>query len=271
MATPLPSLFISHGSPDLPLSDHPTHDFLRNIGANLPRPDGIIIASAHWYTPNLTLTNPERHDTIHDFYGFPPALYQLTYPAPGSQQLAQRAVEALAAADQTARTDADRGLDHGAWVPLRASFPDADIPVVQISLLQTADPKAHHAVGHALAPLRNENILIIGSGSSTHNLGQIAPEGSAPATWALEFESWLNDCVTGRDMQALFNFGQTAPHVHIAHPSVEHFLPLFFALGAGEPVQQARRLHHSYSYGNLAMTTFAFGEDEISFDFAAAG
>ena len=271
MATTLPSLFISHGAPDLPLTDHPARDFLRDLGANLPKPDGVIIASAHWYAPSLTVTSPERHDTINDFYGFPPALYQLTYPAPGSQQLAKRVIDALAAVNQSAHADPNRGLDHGAWVPLRASYPDADIPVVQISLLQTTDPKAHHCVGRALAPLRSENILIIGSGSSTHNLGRMGPPGSTPAAWAVEFEAWLNDCVIRRDLEALFDFATTAPHAHVAHPSVEHFLPLFFALGAGEPLHHTRRLHHSYSYGNLAMTTFAFGEAEISFDFAEAG
>lgn len=227
MAMKLPSLFISHGAPDLPLTDHPARDFLRALGTSLPKPDGIIIASAHWYTSSLTLTNPKRHETIHDFYGFPPALYQLSYPAPGSKELAQRAIDALAAAGHDASADSARGLDHGAWVPLRASYPEAEIPVVQISLLQTGDPKVHYSVGSALAPLRADNILIIGSGSSTHNLSQILPPGSSPATWALEFEAWLNDCVTRCDLQALFDFHTTAPHAHVAHPSVEHFLPLF--------------------------------------------
>ncbi|MBK4738170.1 DODA-type extradiol aromatic ring-opening family dioxygenase [Noviherbaspirillum pedocola] len=259
MNSSLPTLFISHGSPMLALQDSPARRFLERLGRELPRPDAILIVSAHWETPDVpALSLAEHPETIHDFRGFPPELFAMQYPAPGAPQLAARAAAMLKQASFAVRQSATRGLDHGAWVPLRLMFPEADIPVTQLSLVHGATPAEHFRLGQAIAALRAENVLVIGSGSMTHNLYELRREGgNAPApAWVTEFTAWMDARLAAGEHEALLDYRRRAPHAADNHPSEEHLLPLFVALGAGGGA--ARRLHASVEYGVLAMDVYAF-------------
>src|SRR5581483_2260459 len=190
----LPALFISHGSPMMALEPSPARDFLAGLGATLPRPRAIAIASAHWETPQPRVNAVAVNDTIHDFYGFPPALFAMRYPAPGDPALAQRIAGLLRDAGLPADVDRARGLDHGAWVPLTLMYPAHDIPVVQVSLQPDGDAAYHLRVGRALEPLRNADVLVIGSGSFTHNLGRLrrsAPDAPPPPD-VVAFADWMH-------------------------------------------------------------------------------
>ena len=257
-----PALFLSHGSPMLVLEPCPARDFLRGLGQTLPRPDAIIVASAHWQTAAPTLGSAENPPTIHDFYGFPQALFRITYPAPGAPALAARAAELLAASGLPAQLDPARGLDHGVWAPLILAWPQADIPVVPIALQhgQSADfdgPAHHAALGAALAPLRADNILLLGSGSFTHDLRSLDRRGTdAPPDPITEaFSSWMDTNLRANDRAALLDYRARAPDAARLHPTDEHLLPLFFAAGAGGA---ATRIHSSSTYGSLRMDAYSF-------------
>lgn len=260
IAQPLPALFVSHGAPTLALEHNAAHDFFNRLASRLPRPQAIVVFSAHWDTPDTRVTAAARHETIHDFYGFPEPLYRLRYPASGAPQLAADIVERLQAEGITAATDATRGLDHGAWVPLLLAYPDADIPVVQVALQTRLGPAHHLRLGQALAPLRERGVLILASGGATHNLREFfgQPDGAPPADYAAAFTDWLEERLAENDIAALLDYRRQGPQATRNHPTEEHFLPLFAALGAaaGEPVT---RLHHSFSHGVLAMDAYAFG------------
>ncbi|MGC9952858.1 MAG: class III extradiol ring-cleavage dioxygenase [Rhizomicrobium sp.] len=250
----LPSIFVSHGSPTLPFDDVPARDFLRGLGAKLGRPKAILVASAHWQTPAPALNAVARNDTIHDFYGFPKPLYELRYDAPGAPALAERAASLLAGAGLNAHIDAERGLDHGAWVPLMLMYPGADIPVLQLSVQSGA---AHHiALGRALAPLRADSVLILGSGGFVHNLRAIDWNGGPEPGWSRAFAEWTHDKLLARDEAALADYRNRAPHAAMAHPTEEHLMPLFVAYGAGGAAVE--RLHTSATFGSLRMDAYSF-------------
>lgn len=262
----LPALFVSHGPPTLPFENIPARDFLSDLGTGLPRPRAIVAISAHWETTDPAVTTRVKQTTVHDFYGFPDALYQMRYDAPGSPDLAQQVQDLLSNAGFPTHGDSERGLDHGAWTPLTLIYPEADIPVIQLSI-QTDLGAAHHlALGTALAPLRDEGILILASGNITHNLRawarlrQLGEDGVPD--WVTTFQDWVYDKVTAPDIPALLDFMQ-APMGRENHPTPEHFLPFFVALGAGmaggHPAVHGRRLHHSICYNVLAMDAYAFG------------
>jgi len=255
--TAFPAVFVSHGAPTLALEAVAANHFLRDFGGILGRPRAIIVASAHWITAAPALCAVEQPETIHDFSGFPRALYQIRYPAPGSAAIAQRAAELLAAAGIQAVLDEQWGLDHGAWVPLMLMYPQADIPVLQIALQPQLGTRHHFELGRALAPLRDEGVLILGSGGATHNLRELAAPGAAPSAWALEFGAWLNDTITAGDGEALLNYRGLAPHAARNHPSEEHLMPLFVAAGAGAS-PRGRRVHTSDTYGSLLMDNYVF-------------
>ncbi len=257
--TEFPTLFLSHGAPDLPLTDHPAKYAWQKIGANLPRPQAIIIVSAHWLTKELTISGAHSYTTMHDFSGFCPELYQITYPALGSRELANELKEQFASADINSEIDIRRGLDHGAWIPLSMLFPEADIPVVQLSLPMDADIDTLLSIGNVLVQQRHQN-LIVCSGAITHNLKRLAPEGTPPEGWAEAFSSWVKEQLLSGNTTCLRQF-RSAPYMRLAHPTEEHFLPLFVALGTarGEPV---KLLHESFSCGNMSMAVFAFGQSE---------
>ena len=250
--TRMPTLFISHGAPVLVLTDTPASRFLRALPAHVPAPRAILVVSAHWEErqPTLGLSG----DTIHDFYGFPKPLYEMKYNAPVASDVAARAAELQKGFRAT--TDAGRGRDHGTWAPLILAWPEAHVPIVQLSLVAGASPATHVAIGRALAPLRDEGVLIIGSGSVTHNLrARPTPE---PAEWATRFVSWLDDTLAKGNDEALLDWQRTAPYADINHPSTEHFDPIFVARGAAAG-ETSRALHASYEYGSLSMNAYAFG------------
>ena len=254
-AHPMPVIFISHGAPTLVFEPIAARDFMIGLGASLPRPTSILCVSAHWQTPLPTASTATRPETIHDFHGFPDELYRLRYPAPGAPALARRAQALLAAAGIEGGLDDRRGLDHGAWNPLLLVYPEADIPVAQLSLID-GDPAAHVALGRALAPLTEEGVLVLASGGAVHNLGQFRVDRSRPAEWAVGFDDWLAERIAAGDETALLGYRQR-PDGRLAHPSDDHILPLFVALGAarGKP---GRALHRSFAYGSLSMAAYGW-------------
>jgi len=261
MTTTLPALFLSHGSPALILEDCPARDFLRTVGTLVPRPKAILVVSAHWETEVPTVTTGSAPETVHDFFGFPAPLYAIRYAAPGAPALAGRVAGLLRDAGFAADGDPAQGFDHGVWAPLCLAYPAADIPVVQLSLQPRLDARHHFAIGRALAPLRDEGVLIVGSGSTTHNLmafRQLRLSLAMPAVdWAAAFADWRAAAVQAGDEAALLDW-RSAPEARRNHPTPEHFLPFFVALGAGTPGQPGRLLHRSMTYGVLAMDAYAF-------------
>lgn len=260
MTDRLPALFVSHGSPMTILEDCPARDFLKSLGSLTRKPETILAVSAHWETETPAISTAERPATIHDFRGFPEALYRLDYPAPGAPALAERTAALLEAADFFVERDEARGLDHGAWMPLLLGMPEADIPVTQLSIQPRRDPAYHAHLGAALAPLRDEGVLILATGALTHNLRDLAwGEPLAPTPdWARDFAGWVEQGVRAGDRTALLDYRTRAPHAAHAHPTEEHLLPFFVALGAGREGTPGRPLHHSYTYGSLAMDAYAF-------------
>jgi 4,5-DOPA dioxygenase extradiol len=257
----MPSLFLSHGAPTLPLTDTPARAFLSELGRTLPRPKAILVISAHWETAAPTVSAVESNETIHDFRGFPRALYDLRYPAPGSPAVAARVAEHLRTAGFPCTIDRRRGLDHGAWVPLLLMYPQADIPVLQLSVQPHLGPEHHLRIGRALAPLRQEGVLIVGSGSFTHDLSEFrghGPNDPAPQ-WVNSFADWFDAALTGMRTGELLDYRRQAPFAVKNHPSEEHLLPLYAALGAAGDDAHAKRLHASATYSVLRMDVYAFG------------
>jgi len=257
--TSLPSLFLAHGAPDLPLNDHPAKRFLADMRTQLPQPKSILIISAHWQAEVPTLTTAARPETIYDFSGFPQSLYTLEYPAMSDVELIEQVKALLEKSGLPVGEDATRGYDHGTWVPLLLAYPDADIPVVQLSLQHSGNARQHFEIGQALSPLRKEGVLIIGSGGAVHNLGTMAPEGTPAPNWAKTFDHWLNDNIQAHNLEPLLEFPGSPQEARQAHPTLEHLMPIFVAMGAGWSGGHALRLHHSYSYGSISMACFAFG------------
>ena len=256
-----PSIFVSHGSPMILLGDTPARDFLSGFGQELGRPKAILIASAHFESRAPVLSADAAPAMIYDFGGFPRPLFQMQYPAPGAPDLAQRAAHLLGEAGIGAQPISNRGYDHGTWVPLKLMYPDADIPVVQISV-QTQLSAAHHiAMGRALQPLREEGVLIIGSGSLTHNLYELRREGGdlPPPEWVSGFADWTHEVLAEGRESDLAVWAELAPFARQNHPSAEHFLPLPFAYGAGGAGAKGRRVHTSCEYGVLMMDAYVFG------------
>lgn len=262
----LPSLFVSHGAPTFPLTDAPARAFLEGLAARFPeRPRAVLVVSAHWETSQTSVTTAATNGTIHDFFGFPDELYQITYPAPGAPWLAERVAALLEAAGEPVARDPERGLDHGAWVPLRLLYPNADVPVVQLSVEGAKGPTHHYRLGQLLAPLRAEGVLIVGSGSFTHDLSSFrkyyhALHAPAPA-WVDAFADWMTLALEQERLDDLLAYRSRAPFARRNHPTEEHLLPLFVALGAGG-AGHVEHLHASTTHGVLRMDAFAFGEVE---------
>ena len=228
------------------------------LARRLPRPRAILIATAHWETQLPMLTGSDKPETIHDFYNFPEPLYQLRYPAPGAPEVAKRAQGLLKEAGFTAAIDGCRGLDHGAWSPLLYMYPQADIPVVQISVQPELGPQHHVNLGNAVRALADDGVLIIGSGHMTHNLRDWSRGQGAPAPYAREFQSWVFDKLKEKDVQSLVDYRSRSPHGVRAHPTDEHFLPLFFALGAASAKAKPERVYDAIDSGVLAMDAYVF-------------
>lgn len=257
------SVFISHGSPMHALQPGAAGEAWKALARRLPRPKAILIASAHWETNLPMLTGSEKPETVHDFYNFPEPLYRLRYPAPGAPDIAKRAQALLKDAGFTAGIDGCRGLDHGAWSPLLYMYPEADVPVVQISLQPALGPRHHVELGRSLKRLSEEDVLIIGSGHMTHNLRDWSRgrgnESDAPVPYAREFQAWVLEKLKEKDVESLVDYRSRSPHGVRAHPTDEHFLPLFFALGAASEKAKPERVYDAIDSGVLAMDAYVFG------------
>ncbi len=266
----LPSLFLSHGAPTLPLTDTPARAFLSRLGHEFARPRAILVVSAHWETEAPRVSAVPWNDTIHDFFGFPRQLYQLSYPAPGAPSLAAEVADLLRASGMDCTIDYGRGLDHGAWVPLMLMYPQADIPVLQLSIQPHLGPAHHCRLGRALTRLCEESVLIIGSGSMTHDLSEFRGQGpNEPAPgWVNGFADWVSEALKARRTEDLLDYRRQAPYAVKNHPSEEHLLPLFAALGAAGERWRAERLHASSTHGILRMDVYAFSAITSASDIA---
>ena len=255
----LPSLFVSHGAPSFALEPGLAGPALTALGRALPRPSAVLVVSPHWVTHAPRVGAADRPETIHDFGGFDPALYRLSYPAPGASALAARTVDLLRGAGWHAAADASRGLDHGAWVPLLHLYPDAGVPVFQVSMPPQWDAYGAWAFGQALAPLAGEGVLIVGSGSLTHNLHEFRGKGAPDAPYVAAFAGWVRAAVESGDTARLLRALDDAPHARRAHPTPEHFWPLLVAAGAADRDAPARTIPGGIAYGMLAMDACLFG------------
>jgi len=263
----LPALFVSHGSPMLALEPGRTGPFLQRLGAAIDRrfglPRAILAVSPHTAARRPVVLDSATHHAVHDFGGFPPALYELRYAPAGDPALAERVLRRLAEAGIDADRSDEAGLDHGIWSVLRFAWPNADVPVLPLALAPQQSPVAQWALGAALAPLRDEGVLLLGSGSLTHNL-RLLFGGTRPAEDAAEiaesraFRDWVAARVASGDREALLDYRAKAPHAALMHPTDEHWLPFYIAAGAGG-LAGARRLHDDVTYGSLAMDAYAFG------------
>ncbi|CAK0752892.1 4,5-DOPA dioxygenase extradiol [Gammaproteobacteria bacterium] len=258
-----PVLFVSHGAPDLLLSPSLTGTLWTALGRVLPRPVAILVISAHWQTESPTVSAAPQPSTIHDFSGFPKALYAMNYPAVGAVQLANRVINLLADCGIVVARDTQRGLDHGAWVPLKQIYPAADIPIGQLSISLRADPEWHFNLGKMLHALRNEGVLILASGAVTHNFDWLSGPGTPPLGPAQQFADWLADTIHTTNLKALLDYRQIAPHGAEAHPTEEHLLPLFVAHGAADSRDRVYRLAAEYCYGGLAMDSYLWQSAEL--------
>lgn len=255
-------LFISHGSPMLAIEDIPARDFLKNYGNKIGKPRAIVLASAHFGTARPAVVGDPKPAMIYDFGGFDPALHKMVYPAPGDPAVALHIAELLQTAGLGPTVVFERGYDHGAWVPLTLLYPDADVPVVQVSIQPKFGPAYHLALGRVLEKLRDDDILVIGSGSATHNLLEFGryrdqPDIEPPA-WVSAFDDWLRDKVEAGAVEDLVEYRARAPFSAENHPSEEHLLPLHVALGAAGEGAKGRAVHSSYRHGVLSMASYAF-------------
>lgn len=256
--TRAPVLFVSHGAPTVALERGGLGDALGAFARSVGRPRAIVVVSAHWTARReLGITAAPRNRIVHDYGGFPPALYALDWPAPGAPDVAARAAALLGAAGFHASLDPSRGLDHGAWMPLKLGWPAADVPTVQVAV-PDAGPETLLAMGAALAPLRDEGILLVASGGVVHNLGRVdfGPE-PRPEPWAVRFDAWVGDRVAALDVDRLTRWREEAPDALLAHPTPEHFAPIFVALGARAPGDRVELVNDGISHGNLSMRSFA--------------
>ncbi|MEB3100568.1 dioxygenase family protein [Ferviditalea candida] len=259
----IPSFFISHSTPRMSIEVNEYTQFLQQLSQTLPRPKAIILFSAHWESNLQQVSEVLEYPVIYDFYGFPDEMYQIRYPAKGDIPIAQEIEGLLDKYGVSYEVETTRGLDHGAWVILRLLYPNADIPVISMSVNPQLAPKEQYAIGKALSALRTNDIFIIGSGVTVHNgraLKRHEKTGQADE-WALEFDDWLAHHLKNWDVDSLFNYERLAPSVQLAVPVYgnEHFIPLFYAMGAADDVKKATLLHRSYRWGNLSQSVWQFG------------
>jgi 4,5-DOPA dioxygenase extradiol len=255
----MPAVFVSHGSPMVALQQGLYQDALAAFGRS-HSPKAIVVVSAHWGTgTTIEITGDNTHRTIHDFGGFPSELYALTYDAPGSPTLAATVARMLEDAGWKSSVTRERGLDHGAWIPLRILYPGADIPVVALSVPLQFSPEQLYRVGRSLSPLLAEGVLILGSGGIVHNLRQVHFEDRHAAVdpWAAEFDKWFAEGVKSHDHKALFDFAEAAPYARMAVPTFEHFAPVFAVLGAGADSVDVSTIFEGFEHGNISMRSFA--------------
>ncbi len=255
----LPTLFLSHGSPMHAINAGAAGEVWAALAAELPTPRAVLMVTAHWETNQPTLSGHAKPPMIYDFGGFPESLYKIVYPA-GEPQIAADALALLTTAGIAAGIDQGRGMDHGTWVPLLKMFPNADIPVVQLSVQPAQNPQHHIAVGRALRPLRERGVLIVGSGHLTHNLRDwMQSRGErSPLPYARSFQQWVNTQLTTHNIDQLSRYRESSPDGVRAHPTPEHFLPLFVALGAAGNDADVERVFDGFEGNALAMDAYRF-------------
>ena len=260
-AASAPALFVSHGAPSVLLEEDGFNASLAAFGKKY-RPSAIVAVSAHWLTEGAVEVTAVagNNATIHDFSGFPKALYGMEYPAPGSEWLARTAAELLGAKNVAVTLNHARGLDHGAWVPLTIMYPEKNIPVVQVSIPWPSTPEMLYAMGEALRPLRADGVLLVGSGAMTHNLSLPvwASKEAAPLKEAAAFDAWVTARVQDRNLAELFEYLPLAPHAAAMHPAADHFLPLFFTLGCARDEDRLETVFEGFHYAALSMRSFVF-------------
>ncbi len=253
----MPAVFLSHGAPTLAVEETNETRAWSRLAGELPRPKAILAVSAHWDTDAPMVSTSRLPETIHDFSGFPRELYEQRYPAPGAPSLAKQVAERLSQAGFACESDPSRGLDHGAWVPLKWMYPGADIPVTQLSVQSRRGARHHHELGKALAPLRDEGFLVLASGGIVHNLREIQWQAREPVGWAKAFNDWIAERVAKGAVDELLDYRDRAPSAVRSHPTDEHLEPFFVALGAGG--LPARRLELGFVLGSLGMDSYVFG------------
>ena len=252
----LPGLFISHGSPMLALDPEQVGPALLRLGLNLPKPHAILVMSAHWESEALEVSTGVRPETWHDFRGFPKELYEIRYPAPGNPELAEEILKRLAEGNIAAHANSTRPRDHGVWMPLLHMYPNADIPVIEISLPMNMNADQIYQVGQTLAPLREKQILLMGSGSITHNLRELSWHGNTQNVpeWASTFRNYVVSKLNHNDFDAVLDW-ENIPYIQQSHYTLEHFAPLFLAMGIGH---RFNIVHSSFSMGSLGMDIYRF-------------
>ncbi|PLS09547.1 dioxygenase family protein [Neobacillus cucumis] len=257
----MPSLFIAHGAPLLAIENNEYTQFLNELGKSFPRPKAIVLFSAHWESRAQKVSDVNTYSTIYDFGGFPHELYQIQYPAQGDQQVSDEIKDLFKENDIPFEMETERGLDHGAWVVLRLLYPNADIPVIAMSVNPKLSPVEQYKIGKALSDLRAKDVLVIGSGGTVHNLRAVKWADNEVDQWALEFDDWLAVHLANWDLESLFKYDSVAPNAEYAVPRYgsEHFIPIFYAMGAADDVKKATLLHRSYRYGNLSHSVWQFG------------
>ena len=253
MTTPV--LFVSHGAPDLILGNGPTLDCWSTLGQQLPRPSAVLMISAHWLSHKPVFSTAAQPATIHDFGGFPPELYRVQYPAPGAPHLEAQVREALENAGFSLQIDTNRGLDHGAWVPLRYLYPQADMPVAQLSLQAHAGPEWSYRIGQSLRPLREAGVMIIASGAVTHNFGWLSASKTLKPE-AQVFSDWLGKALQEHRLDDLLHYRERSPFGRESHPTEDHLLPLYVAFGASNATDKLTRFTPESTYGSLAMDAY---------------
>lgn len=266
MARHQPPIFVSHGAPTILIDEDPGRTFLERLGRDLVsshgRPDAIVCVTAHFQSDQPLVGAAANPETVFDFYGFPAELYSRQYQAKGAPALADHAADLIRQAGMAAAVAPGQGLDHGAWVPLSLMFPEADIPVVPLAIQPRQTPAHHRALGAALAPLARDNVLILGSGGAVHNVRDAMIRRhhrlTDPPDWAIAFDGWLAEQIAAGDVAALDDYRARAPGATCAHPHDDHLMPLYVALGAAGPGAVGRRLHGSFSYGSLALSSWSF-------------
>lgn len=254
-----PVLFVSHGAPTFAIEPGTLGPLLTTLGQQLQGITAVLVVSPHWQTRGVQVMASAAPETVYDFGGFPQALYSLRYPAPGAPALAAEVQRVLDDSGWPATLDTQRGLDHGAWVPLRHLLPAAQIPVFQVSLPHDLDTAGALRLGHALAPLRAQGVLVLASGSMTHNLYEFRHAHTAAAEYAVEFTHWIRQAVTGSAVDQLVNYRHLAPHAERAHPSEEHYLPLLVAMGARHADEAPTVIDGGITHGVLSMESYAWG------------
>lgn len=255
----LSTIFVSHGAPSLPFEDIPARSFLSDLGSKYGKFDAVLCISAHWQTARPKLNVVEINETIHDFYGFAPELYEIDYPAKGSPELAKHAQNLIKDAGIPCDLDLSRGIDHGAWIPMFLMYPDINMPVFQLSIQQNLDPLNHLELGHALESLKEDKVLILGSGGAVHPLGY-APlrPGAVTDEWAVEFNEWLKEAVITGDIESLIDYKNRSPYPERAHPYPDHFMPLLTAMGAAGEGVTGKIIHDSWYWGDMGMGAYEF-------------